>query len=137
MTDPGLWLAVAAGGASGAILRATVYRLLERIGPGPEADAGVWTRFGMAWATLIVNTSGSFALGAILGALPAPRGGLPDPLFAFAATGFCGATTTFATLCADAFSLARTRGRAHVVVALVANVVLSITALSLGLALTR
>ena len=137
MTDPALWLAVAAGGASGAVLRATVYRMLERAGPGPAADAGLWTRFGMARATLIVNVLGSFALGAILGALPAPTGRLPEPAFAFAATGFCGAMTTFATLCADAFTLARTRGRAHVVAALVANVVLSIAALSLGLALVH
>lgn len=134
MTDPGLWIAVAAGGASGAVLRATVYRLLERTGPSASADAGVWTAFGMARATLLVNVVGSFALGAILGLLPPPSGDLPEPAFAFAATGFCGATTTFATLCADAFALARTRGRAHVVAALVANVVLSIAALSLGLA---
>ena len=128
-----MWLAVGTGGAVGAVLRGVIFRALEKWSP---ADAGgLWAELGAARSTVIVNVLGSFLLGCLVGSVPIPTGGSSDPVLAFWVTGLCGAVTTFSTLCADAVGLARRSGRAHVVAALLANTLLGIAALVLGLAI--
>jgi CrcB protein len=77
-------LLVAFGGSLGAAARYLVDRLIatRRRGPFPLG-------------TLVVNVTGSAALGALLGAASAHE--LPGGLVVWAGTGFLGAYTTFST----------------------------------------
>ncbi|TVX94471.1 fluoride efflux transporter FluC [Paenibacillus agilis] len=83
-----LW--VAFGGAAGAWLRYTV---------------GAWLgqRFSQAisWPTWIINVTGSFLLGFIMGCASI----LPGFLVQLLAIGFCGAFTTFSTFGVEALTL--------------------------------
>jgi fluoride exporter len=77
-------LAVLAGGMIGAPARYLADRLVQ---------ARHDTVF--PWGTYLVNMSGSFVLGFLLGA--ERHLGLPPVLFALLGTGFCGGLTTFST----------------------------------------
>jgi CrcB protein len=133
MNELSIWLAVGTGGAAGAILRGLIFRGVEQW--SPEATGGRLAGFGTARSTLIVNVAGSLLLGLLLGHLPNPTAGASDPVLAFWVTGLCGSVTTFSTLCADAIGHARRGNRGHVVVLLLANTLLGIAALLLGLAI--
>ncbi|MCC5580745.1 MULTISPECIES: fluoride efflux transporter CrcB [Microtetraspora] len=69
------------GGAVGAPTRYLIDRMVQR-----------WHDTVFPWGTFAVNIAGSFVLGFIVGAQP---GGV---IMTLAATGFCGALTTFSTL---------------------------------------
>jgi len=84
-------LAVAAGGAVGALLRAGV----------SVAMAG---RTDWPAATLLVNLTGAFALGLLL-AVTARRPGRADASVAFFGTGLLGAYTTFSALAVETVDL--------------------------------
>ena len=83
---------VAVGGALGALARAGVGELLP-------AEPGTW-----AWSTLVVNTTGGFALGALLAllAVRVPRTPYPRLLLG---TGVLGGYTTFSTFSVDVVGL--------------------------------
>lgn len=132
MSEVSIWLAVAAGGAAGAVLRGLIFRSIARWSPA-EAG-GRLAEFGAARSTLIVNVIGSFVLGSVVGNLPNPIAGANDPALAFWVTGLCGAITTFSALCADAIGLARGGHRVRVAMVLLANAMLGVAALALGLA---
>jgi CrcB protein len=83
------WLAVALGGAAGSMLR---YGL-------SVALAGVSLAFPVG--TLVVNMAGSFVLGFVLAAIPAPT----STLRLLLATGFCGGFTTFSTFSSEIVAL--------------------------------
>lgn len=134
MSEISIWIAVGTGGATGAMLRGLIFRAIEQWSP-MQAD-GRLAGFGSARSTLIVNVIGSFVLGAIVGRLPNPTVGASDPALAFWVTGLCGAVTTFSTLCADAIGHARRGNRTRLVVILLANTMLGLAALMLGLAMT-
>ena len=134
MSDPGLWLAVGAGGALGAVLRATIYRALERW--SPVGTRGFLNRLGIARATLIVNVVGSLLLGLALGWLPAMASGdEPAWLRLFWITGLCGSLTTFSTVCADAVGLARRGDLLRLTSYLLMNALFSLAAIAVGLEL--
>ena len=78
-------LAIAVGGALGAVAR----YLLERVVNRHWGDE-------FPWGTFVVNVSGSFVLGALVG-LFATRLNVPLWLQAAATVGFLGAFTTFST----------------------------------------
>lgn len=85
------WLAIALGGAVGAVLRSSITRLFvaaspRRLRTGDDA-------WDPAWATLLANLTACLLLG-----LVTRSAGL---LAAFAGVGVCGALSTFSTLCAD------------------------------------
>lgn len=87
--------------------------------------------------TLIVNVTGSFALGLLIGL--AVRGvTIPGPVRATVAVGFLGAYTTFSTFAVDTVTLGPGAGRLATAIANVAlNNLLSLAAALLGLSLAR
>jgi len=135
MSEISIWIAVGTGGAAGAVLRGIIFRAIEQWSP-MQTGGSLLAGFGSARSTLIVNVIGSFVLGAIVGRLPNPTVSASDPALAFWVTGLCGAVTTFSTLCADAIGHARRGNRTRLAVILLANPMLGIAALMLGLAKT-
>jgi len=85
------WLLVGVGGAIGAPLRYLV-------------DAAVSNRASrsvLPWGTIVINVCGSAILGTIVKLTSAH-----SPLYALAATGVCGAFTTFSTFTWETLALA-------------------------------
>ncbi len=90
---PDLWW-VALGGAIGAALRHHIDQALRH-----RSDVE------RPWGILAANLIACFVLGTLLGA--SQRGGLPEWLLLAAATGFCGALSTWSTLAGDTRALIR------------------------------
>ena len=119
------WIAVAIGGALGAMARYGVSTLVF--------DASS-QRF--PYATLSVNVLGSFLIG-ILFVLIVEKGLLPPEMRSILMVGFLGAFTTFSTFSLDALGLWQ---NGHLLLALVyalGTVVLCLAAISLAVWLTR
>lgn len=119
------WIAVAIGGALGAMARYGVSTLLF--------DAST-QRF--PYATLSVNVLGSFLMG-ILFVLIVEKGLLPAEMRSILMVGFLGAFTTFSTFSLDALGLWQ---NGHLLLALVyalGTVVLCLAAISIAVWLTR
>ena len=118
-------LAVALGGAVGAVLRyKTVGWIAHLMG------------HGFPWGTLAVNVAGSFAMG-VLVELAALKLTMSGEMRAFLAVGLLGAFTTFSTFSLDVATLWE-RGAVMAAGAYIAaSVALSILALFAGLALIR
>ena len=119
------WLAVAVGGALGAMARYAV---------------SIWvfnySSDKFPYATLLVNVLGSFIMG-ILFVIIVERAALPAEMRSLLMVGFLGAFTTFSTFSLDALSLWQ---NGHLFVALVyvlATVVLCLVAISSSIWLTR
>jgi CrcB protein len=119
------WIAVAIGGALGAMARYGVSTLVF--------DASS-QRF--PYATLSVNVLGSFLIG-ILFVLIVEKGLLPPEMRSILMVGFLGAFTTFSTFSLDALGLWQ---NGHLLLALVyalGTVVLCLAAISVAVWLTR
>jgi CrcB protein len=118
-------LAVAAGGAFGAVAR---YLVMSAV--------GVLLGSGFPYATLTVNVVGSFILGVIVetAALVWSPG---EALRAFLVVGMLGAFTTFSTFSLDVAVLYERGALAALAVYIVVSVTISIAALFAGLALVR
>lgn len=112
---PIMLVAVAAGGACGALLR---YGVTQMIGAGIFGIAG-------PTATLMVNIGGSALMGLLAGGLAAGLV-LPEPLRLFIAVGFLGALTTFSSFALDAGSLLQRQGSGMTLVYIGASVGLSL-----------
>jgi len=119
------WLAVAAGGALGAMARYAVsIWLLNTSGPK------------FPYATLTVNVLGSFIMG-LLFVVIVERAALPTEMRSLLMVGFLGAFTTFSTFSLDALSLWQ---NGHLFVALVyvlVTVALCLVAISSSIWLAR
>ncbi len=113
---PLLVLAVAVGGALGAVLRNL-------------ASVGLAGRGRIPWGVLVVNVGGSFIAGLALG-LP-----LDPTTKLIVLTGFCGGLTTFSTLSVDTLQLVLDGKRRAAAVSVLLNVALGIPAVLLGLGL--
>lgn len=113
---PLLFLATALAGGVGAALRHVIDVAVSRF-------AG--RRF--PWGILVVNVTGSFALGVVTAALP-------DPLFLLGA-GLLGGYTTFSTAMIDTIALWRDGERAASAFNALGMLVLSLLAAMLGLCL--
>ena len=114
-------LAVAVGGALGA---------LARYGVGIALAGGTFP-----WATLAINVTGSFLLGAALGG---PGDGRWDATLTTAVTvGFLGAFTTFSTFAHETVVMLRD-GRVHAALGYVAaSIVVGLAAAAAGYVLAR
>jgi len=113
----GMFAAVAAGGALGAMAR---YAVTLGVGPG---------LFGMPGplATLIVNVAGSAVMGIIAGLLAAGVA-IPELWRGFVAVGFLGALTTFSSFALDAGSLMARQGLSISLLYVLLSVTLSLLA---------
>ena len=88
-------VAVAVGGAAGALTRYGTVVVFDRYG---------WQ--SMPWAILTVNVLGSFLFGLIWSVLE-DRGTVPDSMRLLVLTGFLGSMTTFSTFAFDSAQLIR------------------------------
>ncbi|MEZ4239788.1 MAG: CrcB family protein [Myxococcota bacterium] len=119
------WLAIAGGGALGALSRYGVSLLLAR-----------WLGPAFPFGTLAVNGVGSFVLGLVVALGPLAPGDddlLGPTARALAGTGFCGAFTTFSTFSVETMRMPPGLAATNVG----ANLALSLVAASTGLALGR
>lgn len=120
-----IWLAVAAGGAVGAMARHGVSRAsMHLLGPN------------FPWGTLTVNILGSFAMGLFIVWLSHREPDSPA-LRAFVAVGLLGAFTTFSTFSLDAVTLYRDRTVMIAGAYVLASVILSVGGLLTGLFVGR
>ncbi|MGB2260697.1 MAG: fluoride efflux transporter CrcB, partial [Porticoccaceae bacterium] len=87
------WLAVAVGGALGAMARYGVSNIVF----SPSSQK-------FPWATMSVNVLGSFIMG-LLFVIVVERGALPAEMRSLLMVGFLGAFTTFSTFSLDALGL--------------------------------
>ncbi|MGF1451733.1 MAG: fluoride efflux transporter CrcB [Opitutales bacterium] len=118
---PVMLLAVAVGGALGAVSRVLLAVALKSAFP---------------WATLLANLGGSFLIGAVFGLEAARPGSLPPALRLGLASGFCGSFTTFSTFSQQTLALA-TQGQTGAALANAAlNLAGCLVATALGLWLT-
>jgi CrcB protein len=116
---------VALGGAIGASLRHLVnLASLRLFGPG------------FPWGTMTVNIVGSFAMGIFVELLARRLGGTQE-LRLLVATGLLGGFTTFSAFSLDVAGLWERGSGSIAFVYAVASVVLSISALFAGLAMSR
>ncbi|WP_448033699.1 fluoride efflux transporter CrcB [Bradyrhizobium liaoningense] len=118
-------LAVAAGGALGAVVR-----YLVAIGSGRAFGTD------FPWGTLIINVTGSFLIG-LLAALFATRWNLPQTARIFLTVGICGGYTTFSTFSLDAWYLIERGQTLASAVYMIVSVVLSVGALIAAMQLVR
>ena len=122
---PQLILAVATGGALG-----SVARYLVAIGSGKLFGTD------FPWGTLIINVTGSFLIGALVG-LFAAKWDVSQTTRVFLTVGICGGYTTFSTFSLDAYYLIE-RGQSFASSAyMIASVALSVGALIAALRLVR
>ncbi len=110
-----LWLAVGAIGGAASIARYLVHGLFP-------LDA----RAGFPLGTLAVNLSGSFVLGAIVGA------GVHGDAYLLAGTAAVGSYTTFSTWMLDTERLARNGRAGRAVLNIAASLALGLAAAELG-----
>lgn len=120
-----LLLAVAAGGAVGAVAR---YVTMSAV--------GVMIGGAFPWATLAVNVIGSFLLGLLVEST-ALFWSPGEALRAFMVVGVLGAFTTFSTFSLDVAILYERGELIAIAVYMIASFVLSVGALFAGLALIR
>lgn len=113
-------LAVAIGGALGALARYGLDRLIERR-----------TFSVFPWSTFAINVSGCFAVGVAVAAL-VDRHHLPAPVRVGVVVGFLGAYTTFSTYAQETFDLGRSGQAAVAGAYLVTSVAVGVAAVWAG-----
>jgi CrcB protein len=113
------------GGFAGAVARYLV-----------DTEIGARVGHAFPFGTLVVNLSGSFALG-LLVALSAERGILPADIRGPVLIGFLGAYTTFSTYMLESWRLIETGAIGLAAVNLLGSVALGMGALVLGLVVGR
>lgn len=92
-----IWLAIAAGGALGAVARHGLNLLVHQRALTGTFPAGIF----------LVNVAGSFAIGIVAGLLAGERLQLPPAARAFVMVGFLGGFTTFSSFSLDTLTLLR------------------------------
>lgn len=116
---------IAIGGASGALARFVLDTWVS------DRVAGVFP-----WGTLVVNVSGSFALG-LLYALTVERGVLPPEARAALMIGFLGAYTTFSTFMLESLRLLEEGAHVAALVNVAGSVAMGFGAVVVGMAIGR
>ena len=120
------FLLVGAGGALGAMARYGVASLLGRLWP-----------MSFPLATLLINITGSIAMGIFVGLMAKLIPAAQEPLRLFVAIGILGGFTTFSSFSLDTITLIE-RGDVLPAIAYVAlSVVVCLIGLYLGLLITR
>lgn len=125
LSGPITWLAIASGGAIGALARYGVSHIALRL-MGPN----------FPWGTLTVNAVGSVAMGAIVAWLVASD--LQETaLKSFLTIGILGAFTTFSTFALDAVTLYKDRSLMVAASYIFVSLIFSIGGVLLGLFVGR
>ncbi|MDH3665109.1 MAG: fluoride efflux transporter CrcB [Alphaproteobacteria bacterium] len=119
------WIAVAAGGMVGAVLRHLVNVVATKL-------AG----HGFPLGTMIVNIAGSFAMGALV-AVMALYWSASQEARLFLAVGLLGSFTTFSTFSLDIYTLYERQAYGPLIVYTLGSFCLSLLGLVLGLAVVR
>jgi CrcB protein len=113
-------VAVAVGGALGALARYGLDRLIER------------RSFSLfPWSTFAINVSGCFVVGLVIGAL-VDRHHAPQWIRAALVVGFCGAYTTFSTFAQETLDLAEANDYSVALLNISASVIVGLAAVFLG-----
>ena len=115
-----LFLAVAAGGALGAVLRYATYLFVTKYSDMPSY-----------FVTLFVNITGSFASGCIV-ALVSSSIFFPEPVRLFIMVGLLGSLTTFSTFSYDSYMLFQRQDFAILAIYVSSSVFVSICFFALG-----
>jgi CrcB protein len=118
------WLAVMAGSAIGGALRYAVGHSWIRSGA-----------LGFPWGTLVVNVTGSLALGFLARYFAPPHGS--HTTFLLLTVGLCGGYTTFSTFTLDTFTLMQGGAAGRAFGYVLASVALSYLALIAGYAIAK
>ena len=113
-------VAVAAGGALGALARYGLDRLIER------RSFSVFP-----WSTFAINISGCFVVGLVIGAL-VDRHHAPQWVRAALVVGFCGAYTTFSTFAQETLDLPEANDYFVALLNVSASVIAGLVAVFLG-----
>lgn len=121
------FLIVAAGGGLGAMARYGLGLVLGRMTPG-----STWP-----WATLSANVLGGLAMGLLVGWLALRAGAGQESVRLFAAVGLLGGFTTFSAFSLETVLMIERRQFAMAGGYVALSVVLSITALFIGLMVAR
>lgn len=118
------------------MIRYVLIALGAMLGANARYLVGVWAgnRFGasLPYGTLIVNVSGSFALG-LLTALAASRLNVSNEVRLFLAVGFLGAYTTFSSYAVESLALARAGSFWFALINILANNLIGLVAALLGI----
>ena len=122
------YLAIALGGAFGAVFRALMINGVTRALPAQGLI--------FPWGTLLVNVLGSALMGMVF-VLAVERGALTETQRAFVMVGLLGAFTTFSTFSMDAISLIQQNALWQAGSYLLASVFICLLGTWLGMALTR
>ena len=120
-----IWLMVAVGGGLGSVLRYGAHRVAANYA-GPDTVMG----------TLVVNLTGSFALGFLL-TLMLVRLPVSNEIRTFLTFGFLGGFTTFSTLSYQTITLLENGVFVSAVGSMAANVILGLALAYAGVALAR
>jgi fluoride exporter len=117
--------AVALGGALGSVARLAVGSAIqERVGTG------------FPLGTLIINISGSLALGFLI-SVALDTAAVTPPMRAFLTTGVCGGYTTFSTFSYDTAILINERAYGRAAFYVVASIVLALVGTFVGFSAAR
>jgi len=128
-------LAVAAGGALGAVLRAGLILWVAARAARWTGKASPGHGFAPALATLLANTLGCLLLGAWLFDSFLSSDDLPPVwIRLLIATGLCGGLTTFSSLCADTLRLREGAGGRMAILYVLATIAAGFGALHVFLA---
>ena len=120
-----LYLAIAAGGAGGAMLRYWMSGAVQGI-----------TGTGFPWGTLAVNVLGSLILGALM-QMSTERFLFSQGTRLLLTTGFCGGLTTFSTFSHETWMLVEQHQWPAAAGNVILNVLVCLAAVYLGLLLAR
>ncbi len=120
-----LLLAVALGGAVGAVARWSSVGLITR-----------WLGTGFPYGILMVNVTGSFLMGVVVESLSA-RAGPSTELRGFLVVGVLGAFTTFSSFALDVRALLERDEIMLAMLYVAASVLVSVLALFAGIAVVR
>ncbi len=118
-------LAIAAGGAIGALSRYGLDRAIE-----------VRSASSFPWATFVINVSGCLLVGFLVAAI-VDRHEAPDWVRAGLVVGFCGGYTTFSTFAQETLDLAEGHELALALANVTLSVVVGIAAVVVGARLGR
>ncbi len=118
-------LAIAVGGALGAVARFSLGQAI-----------GTWLGTEFPWGILLINVSGSLAIGVIF-VLLVEQGQLSTVYRSAIMVGFLGAFTTFSTFSLQTLALIETGRFLEALTYVLASVVISLGAVALGVFITR